>query len=114
MRQVGYEIAYALTYLKNGFHTPVMHRNLSTKDVFLDENYVGKISRFFLSMLILRGEEHLMVVVGTNGHAELKYMTSSMLMKNTDVFLVGFLFLNLLANRCWIDMKLLVSDHMCE
>jgi len=113
--KIAYEIAYALAYLQNGFHTPVIHRNLSARDVFLDENYVAKIFGFFLSVSIPEGEEHLMdAVVGTNGYSEPEYMVSGRLTKTTDVFLFGVLFLELLAKRRWLDMKLSVSKHPSE
>lgn len=104
--RIGSEISYALAYLQNGFNRPVIHRNLSARDVFLDNDYVAKVTGFYMSVPIPEGKVHLMdAVVGTNGYSEPEYIRSGRLTVKTDVYLFGVLLLELLASRRFFSVR---------
>ncbi|KNA15479.1 hypothetical protein SOVF_097920 [Spinacia oleracea] len=110
--KIASEISYALAYLQNGFHRPVIFRNLSSKDVFLDKDYVVKLTGFYFSVSIPEGEVHVNdAVVSTIGYGAPEYMASGRLTAKTDVYCFGLLLLELLAGCSRFKLLGMIRDH---
>ncbi|KAK6916205.1 Serine-threonine/tyrosine-protein kinase, catalytic domain [Dillenia turbinata] len=49
-------IAYAIAYLHTGFSKPIIHNNLSSTSIFLDNDFVAKLANFSFSKSIPLGQ----------------------------------------------------------
>ncbi|XP_065616212.1 LOW QUALITY PROTEIN: serine/threonine-protein kinase ZRK1 [Quercus suber] len=91
-------IANAVAYLHTAFSRPVVHRDVRSAIIILDENNVAKLIDFSLSISIPKGEQHVEDAVrGRIGIGALEYFTTGYITEKVDVHTYGVLLLGLLA-----------------
>ncbi|GMN33715.1 hypothetical protein TIFTF001_046731 [Ficus carica] len=80
-------IANAITYLHTSFPRPIIHRDLKLSSMFLDEDFVPKLSNFALSLSIPEGKTHVRgtTVQGTVGFVDPAYLRTSVVTERTDI-----------------------------
>ncbi|KAF6138526.1 hypothetical protein GIB67_022560 [Kingdonia uniflora] len=93
-------IANAVSYIHTATSKPIIHRDIKSGNILLDQNYVPKLSDFSFSISIPLGETHVEDAVrGTIGFIAPEYIASGRLTEKADVFSFGMLLLELLTGK---------------
>ncbi|KAF3516999.1 hypothetical protein DY000_02059289 [Brassica cretica] len=84
--QIAVEAAQGLEYLHNGCRPPMVHRDVKTTNILLNERFQAKLADFGLSRSFpIDGESHVMTVVaGTPGYLDPESIIDPKLMDDYD------------------------------
>ncbi|XP_075653464.1 serine/threonine-protein kinase ZRK1-like [Castanea sativa] len=104
--KIAREIAHAISYLHTAFSRPIVHRDIKSGNVFLDQNDVAKLTDFSLSISIPEGETHVEAdsLIGTYGFICPHYYTTWYITEKVDVYSFGSFLLELLTGQRWREL----------
>ncbi|OMP03333.1 hypothetical protein COLO4_10474 [Corchorus olitorius] len=103
--KIARDLASAIAYLHTAFSTPVIHRDIKSKNVILDENNVPKLIDFGLCISIPEGESRIQdVLMGTVGYVAPDYLTTGYVTEKVDVYSFGVVLLELLSGTTPPDL----------
>lgn len=99
--QIAVDAAEGLEYLHHGSNPPIVHRDVKSKNILLNEKFQAKLADFGLSKIFPNeGDTHVYTVVaGTPGYLDPEYNRSSRLNEKSDVFSFGVVLLELITGQ---------------
>ncbi|KAG5401668.1 hypothetical protein IGI04_016275 [Brassica rapa subsp. trilocularis] len=95
------DTALGLEYLHTGCIPPIVHRDIKSTNILLDQNFQAKLADFGLSRSFPTGNEtHVSTVVaGTPGYLDPEYYQTNWLTEKSDIYSFGIVLLEIITNR---------------
>ncbi|CAM6096038.1 unnamed protein product [Calypogeia fissa] len=105
--RIAIHIAQALRYLHSQANPPIVHRDIKTTNILLDDHFGAKVADFGLSKLFDVDVTHMSTAIrGTPGYMDPEYFVNSQLTEKSDVYSYGVVLLELITSKRPLDMAL--------
>lgn len=109
--RVAADAAYGLSYMHNGLSKPVVHRDIQSLNIMLDDTFHAKLSNLGYSVCITPGKtSERWPVEGTLGYIDPEYIETQIVTEKCDVYSFGVLLLELLTRRYPYTMAIYGMD----
>ncbi|KAK4478363.1 hypothetical protein RD792_017653 [Penstemon davidsonii] len=96
--------AKALAYLHEAIEPKVVHRDIKSSNILIDDDFNAKVSDFGLAKLLGAGKSHIITrVMGTFGYVAPEYASSGFLNEKSDVYSFGVVLLEAITGRDPVD-----------
>ncbi|WRX13667.1 Protein kinase domain - like 10 [Theobroma cacao] len=103
--QIALGAARGLAYLHQSCEPHILHRDIKSSNILLDENFKAHLADFGLARLILPYDTHVTTdLVGTLGYIPPEYGQASVATYKGDVYSFGVVLLELLTGKRPMDM----------
>nr|VDC86366.1 unnamed protein product [Brassica rapa] len=109
--RIALETALGLEYLHVGCTPPMVHRDVKTANILLDENFKAKLADFGISRSFGgRESQEFTEVAGTHGYIDPEYYRTNRLAEKSDVYSYGVVFLEMITNKPVISEEYHVAE----
>ncbi|XP_028797763.1 cysteine-rich receptor-like protein kinase 3 isoform X4 [Neltuma alba] len=99
-------IARGLTYLHEEFHIRIIHRDIKTNNILLDDDLQPRIADFGLARLIPENRTHLSTkFAGTLGYTAPEYAIHGQLSEKADIYSYGIVVLEIISGQKSNELK---------
>ncbi|XP_059632031.1 probable receptor-like protein kinase At5g18500 [Cornus florida] len=96
--------AKALAYLHEAIEPKVVHRDIKSSNILINDDFNAKLSDFGLAKLLGAGKSHITTrVMGTFGYVAPEYANSGLLNEKSDVYSFGVVLLEAITGRDPVD-----------
>ncbi|EPS64291.1 hypothetical protein M569_10490, partial [Genlisea aurea] len=104
--------ARGIAYLHEDCHPRIIHRDIKSSNILLDNNFEARVSDFGLAKLAMDANSHVTTrVMGTFGYMAPEYASSGKLTEKSDVYSFGVVLLELISGRKSVDMSQPLGDE---
>ncbi|WOH15409.1 hypothetical protein DCAR_0934947 [Daucus carota subsp. sativus] len=104
--------ARGIAYLHEDCHPRIIHRDIKSSNILLDNNFESQVSDFGLAKLALDANTHITTrVMGTFGYMAPEYAASGKLTEKSDVYSFGVVLLELITGRKPVDTSQPLGDE---
>ena len=106
--KIANEIASVITYLHTAFPRPIIHRDIHSQNIHLDQDFNAKLFDFTLCTTLPEGETQVLesdLIMGTYGYVAPEVLSSGVYSEKSDVFSFGSLLLSLLMGKRYGDIE---------
>lgn len=99
--------AQGLAYLHHDCNPRIIHRDVKSSNILVDENFEAHLSDFGVAKCIPTAKTHAStLVLGTIGYIDPEYARTSRLTEKSDVYSFGIVLLELLTGKKPVDNDL--------
>ncbi|KAK8914332.1 putative receptor-like protein kinase [Platanthera zijinensis] len=96
--------AKALAYLHEAIEPKVVHRDIKSSNILVDDECNAKVSDFGLAKLLGAGKSHITTrVMGTFGYVAPEYANTGLLNEKSDIYSFGVVLLEAITGRDPVD-----------
>lgn len=104
--------ARGIAYLHEDCHPRIIHRDIKSSNILLDNNFEALVADFGLARLAMDACTHVTTrVMGTFGYLAPEYASSGKLTERSDVFSFGVVLLELITGRKPVDASKPLGDE---
>ncbi|XP_074319031.1 wall-associated receptor kinase 2-like [Silene latifolia] len=98
--KIASQVAEVLSYLHTTISIPIIHRDIKSTNILLDQNYMAKVADFGASRLVPVDQDHLAtIILGTRGYLDPEYLQTSELTQKSDVYSFGVVLVELFTRE---------------
>ncbi|KAE8780019.1 proline-rich receptor-like protein kinase PERK9 [Hordeum vulgare] len=104
--------ARGIAYLHEDCHPRIIHRDIKSSNILVDNNFEAQVADFGLARLAMDFATHVTTrVMGTFGYMAPEYASSGKLTEKSDVFSFGVVLLELITGRKPVDASNPLGDE---
>ncbi|KAK7396565.1 hypothetical protein VNO78_17659 [Psophocarpus tetragonolobus] len=114
-RNVSIGVASGLAFLHEEHQPHIVHRDIKSSNVLLDQNFTPKVSDFGLAKLLRDEKSYITThVAGTWGYLAPDYASSGHLTRKSDVYSFGVLLLEIVSGQRVVDIHTNMDRFIVE